>query len=158
MIGDHSLNLPILSKRGHFGGVMKTKLLRLLSVLGLILAALASLDMTGYTAILPAAYAGKALAAGLFIAAIKDFIFVIGDLVDDGKKNNSWSPVVAWMLAPLCLLMLCPSCATSETTITAPDGTVTKTVTKAADASAINAGATAAANAALLLSNLRGGK
>lgn len=49
-------------------------------------------------------------------------------------------------------------CATSETTITAPDGTVTKTITKAADASAINAGANAAANAALLLSQLRGGK
>ena len=49
-------------------------------------------------------------------------------------------------------------CVTSETTVTAPDGTVTHTITKATDASSINAGANAAANAALLLSNLRGGK
>lgn len=152
------MNLPILAERGHFGGVMKTKLIRLLSVVGLILAALASLDITGFTSVLPAESAGKALAAGLMAAALKDFVFAIGDLADDGKRNNSWSPAVAWMLAPLCLFMLCPSCVTSETTVTAPDGTVTCNVTKATDASAITAGSNAAANAALLLSQLRGGK
>jgi len=136
---------------------MRTKLLRLLSVVGLILAALASLDMSGFTSILPAETAGKALAVGLMAAAIKDFVFAIGDLADDGKRNNSWTPAVAWILAPLCLLML-TSCVTSETTVTAPDGTVTRNVTKATDANSITAGSNAAANAALLLSQLRGGK
>lgn len=71
---------------------MKAKLLRLLSVIGLILAALASLDLTGITAVLPPEYAGKALAAGLLIAALRDAVLMFGDLADDGKRNNSWRP------------------------------------------------------------------
>jgi hypothetical protein len=89
---------------------VKAKLLRLLSVVGLVLAALASLDLTGYTALLPPAYAGKALAAGLIIAALRDLILAIGDVADDGKRNHSWQPLVVWMVVPLFLLAL-PSCS-----------------------------------------------
>lgn len=89
---------------------MKTKLLRILSVIGLILAAIASLDLTSVTALLPAASAGKILAAGLGLAALKDFVFAIGDLADDGKRNNSWHPLVLWFIVPACLIAL-PSCS-----------------------------------------------
>lgn len=95
-------------RREHFRAV-KAKLLRLLSVLGLIFAALASLDLTGITAVLPPEYAGKALAAGLLIAALRDAVLMFGDLADDGKRNNSWQPVVAWLAVPVFLLAL-PSC------------------------------------------------
>lgn len=95
--------------RAHFRAV-KAKLLRLLSVLGLILAALASLDLTGITAVLPPEYAGKALAAGLLIAALRDAVLMFGDLADDGKRNNSWHPVVAWLAVPVFLLAV-PSCS-----------------------------------------------
>jgi hypothetical protein len=57
---------------------VKAKLLRLLSVVGLILAALASLDLTGITAVLPPEYAGKALAGGLAIAALPDAVLMSG--------------------------------------------------------------------------------
>lgn len=90
---------------------MKTKLLRTLSVIGLILAAIASLDLTSVTALLPRDHAGTVLAAGLIIASLKDFIFVIGDLADDGKRNNSWVPLLAWLLVPLCLLGGLCSCS-----------------------------------------------
>lgn len=96
----------------------------MLSVLGLILAALASLDLTGITAVLPPEYAGKALAAGLAIAALRDAVLMFGDLADDGKRNNSWQPLVAWLAVPVFLLAL-PSCV--ETTTTNPDGTTVKT-------------------------------
>jgi hypothetical protein len=156
MVGDHSLKLPTLAERGHFGGVMKTKLLRLLSVIGLILAAVASLDITGITAVLPPEYSGKALAAGLIAAALKELIFAIGDLADDGVRNSSWHPIIAWMLLPAFLFL--PSCLTSHTITTLPDGTKVEQTTRASDSAGINAGANAAANAALLLSQLRGGK
>lgn len=101
---------------------MKTKLLRLLSFLGLILAALASLDLTGFTAMLPPAHAGKALAAGLVVASLKDLVFLLGDLTDDGKRNGSWVPLLAWLMLPLCLLAL-PACMATTRTITIyPDG------------------------------------
>jgi hypothetical protein len=108
-------------RRAQVRGV-KTKLLRLLSFLGLILAALASLDLSGFTALLPPAHAGKALAAGLVVASLKDLVFAIGDVADDGKRNGSWVPLLAWLMLPLGLLAL-PSCmATTRTTTIYPDG------------------------------------
>lgn len=124
--------------RAHLRAV-KAKLLRLLSVLGLILAALASLDLTGITAVLPPEYAGKALAAGLLIAALRDTVLMFGDLADDGKRNNSWHPVVAWLAVPVFLMAL-PSCVTQTKTTTAPVGTVTVEKITAPSADALNAG------------------
>ena len=89
---------------------MKTKALRLLSALGLILAAVASLDLTGFLSVLPPDMSGKVLAVGLLLGAAKELVFAIGDIADDGKRNNSWVPLLLMALVPLCLLAL-PSCS-----------------------------------------------
>lgn len=129
---------------------MKANLLRFIAALGLILASIATLDLSAFTAILPPEYQAKALALGLMLPAIKEIIFIIGDLADDGKRNGSWVPVLTALLA-VTALMFCPGCVTSRTTVTAPDGTVTVTETSAPSAEALSAATEGAAIAARVI-------
>lgn len=106
---------------------MKTKLLRLLSFLGLILAAIGAIDLNGLVAVLPPTTAGYFFAAGLVAAALKDAILIVGDFADDGQRNQSFKiQVLVLFLGMGCLLFL-PSCVTSDATVTAPGHSRTQT-------------------------------
>jgi hypothetical protein len=126
---------------------MKTKLLRILSFIGLIIAALGAIDLNGLVSILPADTAGYVLAAGLILSAVKEIVLVVGDVADDGQRNGSFKlPLIVLFCSLLCLAL--PGCVTSRTTITSPDGTVTVTESSGPDAGAAQAAAYAAAYAA----------
>ena len=89
---------------------MKAKILRFLAAIGLLLAAVATLDLSAFTDILPPEYQAKALAIGLMLPAIKELVFIVGDLADDGKRNGSWVPILTALLAVGALLSL-PACS-----------------------------------------------
>jgi hypothetical protein len=108
---------------------MKTKFLRFLSGAALITGGLAGLDLSGLTALFPAEIRGTVIAASLLLAGSKDVVVALGDLLDDGVRNNSFK-MLMWVLAPIMALTLTLGLLTGCVSTTAKDGTVTRTPDK----------------------------
>lgn len=68
----------------------RTQLLRVLSMAGSFLASVAAADMTGIASLIPNEWNGWLLAVGLMAASLKQFIMIVGDIIDDGKRNKSF--------------------------------------------------------------------
>jgi hypothetical protein len=69
---------------------MKTNILRTLTAVGAAASAVATLNLGGFISIMPPDIAVYILGGSAAALAVKEISVVIGDLVDDGKRNNSF--------------------------------------------------------------------
>jgi hypothetical protein len=69
---------------------MKTNILRTLTAIGAAASAVATLNLGGFISIMPPDVAVFILGGSAAALAVKEISVVIGDLVDDGKRNNSF--------------------------------------------------------------------
>lgn len=92
---------------------MRTKFIRGLAAVAKVLASVAAVGSLPAVQFLPEKYLIPALVAIGVISTTKDFLITVGDWLDDGKKNGSFTIPLA-ILGGLCLLALA-SCSTSPT-------------------------------------------
>jgi hypothetical protein len=69
---------------------MKTNILRTLTAIGAAASAVATLNLGGFISIMPPDVAVFILGGSAAALAVKEISVVVGDLVDDGKRNNSF--------------------------------------------------------------------
>lgn len=69
---------------------MKTNILRALTAIGAAASAVATLNLGGFISIMPPDIAVYILGSSAAALAVKEISVVIGDFVDDGKRNNSF--------------------------------------------------------------------
>jgi hypothetical protein len=98
----------------------RVQALRIVSMLGLIAAAIGAADFTGVASFLPPDVAGWLVTGGLAAASVKQGALVVGDYLDNGKRDNSFKFPAVLFLAALAFLAL-PSCETVQVELT-PDG------------------------------------
>jgi hypothetical protein len=78
---------------------MKTRLLSFLAAIAAVLTVLGGLDLSGIVHLFPDHVATGLATILPSFAAVVHLIRTIGDVVDDGKVNGSWSP----KLYPVCM-------------------------------------------------------
>jgi hypothetical protein len=69
---------------------MKTNLLRVLTAVGAAASAVATLNLGGFISIMPPDLSVYILGGSAAALAVKEIAVVIGDFVDDGKRNSSF--------------------------------------------------------------------
>jgi hypothetical protein len=69
---------------------MKTNILRALTAIGAAASAVATLNLGGFISIMPPDIAVYILGGSAAALAVKEISVVVGDFVDDGKRNNSF--------------------------------------------------------------------
>lgn len=118
----------------------RVQALRVVSMLGAILAVFGSVNFTGIAAFLPPDIAAWALTLGIGLMGAKQGLLVIGDLLDNGKRDNSFMlPSFFVLLAALGVACgSLTSCGTIPITVT-PDGCVTTPYTHEGQAYTVGA-------------------
>ncbi len=69
---------------------MKTKALRVLTGVSAAATAVASLNFVGVASIIPGSWAGYLAIATTGLLALKEIAVVIGDILDNGKRDGSF--------------------------------------------------------------------
>lgn len=69
---------------------MKRNILRIVTALAALLGAASALDINGIAGALPPEYARWFTIAALASLGVKELAVVIGDLLDNGKRDNSF--------------------------------------------------------------------
>jgi hypothetical protein len=69
---------------------MKTNLLRVLTAVGAAASAVATLNLGGFITVMPPDVAVYILGGSAAALAVKELAVVLGDFIDDGKRNDSF--------------------------------------------------------------------